>query len=354
MYKKVRRNYMKLLLPVAAVLLAACAILLGVTRFGIRYAFVTSLPIESIPAGELDGACAQVQTTQLEGTFARAGTITQAEADESGEEVDILERYCMVQLEDGKYIGVKISGRHLDDVASFGSAVTELGMEQAKSLDFGLMRGTVGEMPDELYELFCSWADQYIDGADGTQEFYDANLYRLMLNVDYYGPFSQGTTIFITIVAAVLLALALALLISGFCGAWDRNIRRAMKEEGRDKLEAEFAAGETFGGRLCIGSEHIWCFSRFTTDIFKGSDVVWTYARSRRLEGGRLTWLIVMKTGDKREYSALLGDASNVQAAEEKLKSLVKPLCTGFDKEKQKLYDRDISTFKARVKNGTI
>ena len=54
MYKKVRKNYMKLLLPVAAALLAACVILLGITRFGIRYAFVTSLPVEGIPADELN------------------------------------------------------------------------------------------------------------------------------------------------------------------------------------------------------------------------------------------------------------------------------------------------------------
>ena len=82
--------------------------------------------------------------------------------------------------------------------------------------------------------------------------------------------------------------------------------------------------------------------------------MIWAYARSRRLEGGALTWYFVMKTTDGREYTAHLGQAANVQAAEEELKRLVSPLCTGYDKEKQQLYEKHIKTFCARVRKGTI
>lgn len=356
MYKKVRLNYLKLILPLAAVLLICAAVLLALTRFGIRYGLVTSLPVESIPAGELKGACAQVQVNRLEGTFARSGHITQAEADEDGTEVDIIERFCMAQLDDGRYIAVRVNGKHLKETDDFAEALSSLG-EEAKSMNFGLLRGTVNEMPDSMYELFKSWADEYIKDSElepGTEEFYNANICPLILDTDYYGPFKQGTTIFITLAAGFFAAVAIVLLLSGAVGVWDKNIRREAKAAGKAELEKQFGESREFAGKLYLGKKYIWCFKRFTTDILKTADVVWAYPRSRRLEGGKLEWLFVMKTGDKREYSALLGEATAVQAAEEELKKLVHPLCIGFDKEKQKLYDKDISTFKARVKNGTI
>ena len=354
MYKKVKMNYMKLVLPTAAALLVLAVVLILITGFGIRYGLMTSVPVENIPAEELQGACAQIRTTQIEGSFARSGHITQEEADEQGVDVDIVERYCMVQLEDGTYLGVHIWGKdELYNVEKLGAAIEQFGLDEAQTMDFGVMRGTVNKMPEELYTIFCAWGDEYISSELEGKEYEDV-LLPLMLDINYYGPFTQGLTITITVIAIILAVLALALLVSTFTGLWDKPVRAEMKKVGKAELEAEFKESAEFAGKLYLGKKHIWCFQRFTTDIFHTADVIWAYARSRRLEGGKLTWYLVMKTVDKREYSVHLGEPANVQAAEEKLKTLVKPLCTGFDKEKQKLYDKDISTFRARTKNGTI
>ena len=56
----------------------------------------------------------------------------------------------------------------------------------------------------------------------------------------------------------------------------------------------------------------------------------------------------------KRELPLFPGYVFTKLSAEERLKNLVSPLCTGFDKEKQALYDKDVKTFRSRVKNGTI
>lgn len=354
MYKKVKMNYMKLVLPVAAALLVLAFVLLLVTGFGIRYGLMTSIPVENIPGDELLGSCAQIRTAQIEGTFARSGHITQEEADEQGMDIDIIQRFCMVKLDDGTYLGVRIGGEEeLYKVEKLAAAIEEFGLEEATTMDFGVMRGTVNEMPEELYTIFCSWADEYASNDLAGKEYEDV-LRPLMLDVNYYGPFTQGLTIAITVIAIVLAVIALALLISSFTGLWDKPIRAEMKKVGKAKLEEEFKNAEAFAGRLYLGKEHIWCFQKIATDIFKTSDVIWAYARSRRLEGGKLTWYFVMKTIDKREYSVHLGEAATVKAAEDKLKAMVKPLCTGFDKEKQKLYEKDISTFRAKTKNGTI
>lgn len=349
MYRKVKMNYMKLVLPVMAALLALALVIMLITGFGIRYGLMTSVPVESIPAESLEGSCAQIRTNQIEGTFARKG-----HAVEEGQPVDVIERFCMVQLENGSYLGVHIvDDDDLYAVEKLAAAATEFGAEEAKTMDFGVMRGTINEMPEELYSIFCTWADEYAAN-ELTLNSYEDVVLPLMLEVNYYGAFHQSICIVLTVIAAVLAVLAIALLISSFTGVWDKPVRSEMKKEGKAALEEEFKNAEEFAGRLYLGKKHIWCFQKLATDIFCTADVIWAYARSRRLEGGKLTWYLVMKTVDKREFSVHLGDTATVQAAEEKLKTLVKPLCTGFDKEKQKLYDKDISTFRAKTKNGTI
>lgn len=349
MYKKVKLNYMKLVLPLTAALLALALALMLISGFGIRYGFMTSLPVEEFTVEELSGACAQIRTNQIEGTFARKGHEV-----EEGEEIDIIERFCMVRLEDDSFIGVHISDSDdLRAVQQLSAAVEQFGIDEAMAMDFGVMRGTVNEMSDELYAIFCSWGDEYAT-AELSGKTYGEVIRPLMLDVNYYGSLHQSISITLTVAAAVLLVLAVALLASSFTGVWDKPVRNEMKKAGKKQLEEEFAAAENFSGKLYLGKKHIWCFQKLFTDIFSTDDVIWAYARSRRLEGGKLSWYMVMKTRDKREYSVCLNTADNVQKAEKSLEKLVKPLCTGFDKEKQKLYDKDISTFCARVKNGSI
>lgn len=349
MYTKVKMNYMKLVLPLTAALLILAIVIMVITGFGIRYGLMTSVPVDSIPENELSGACAQVRVNEIEGTFARKGHQV-----EEGQEVDIIERFCILKMSNGKYIGVHIADKdELYAVEKMAAAVEQFGLEEAETMDFGVLRGTVNPMSDELYELFCSWGDEYAKDELAANEYEDV-LLPLMLDVNYYGRFHQSLSITLTVIAAVLAVLAIALFASSFTGAWDKSVRDEMKKAGKAELEEEFKAAESFGGKLYIGKNHTWCFQKLSTDIFKTADIIWAYARSRRLEGGKLTWYLVMKTGDKREYSVHLGEAAKVKEAEEMLKTMVKPLCTGFDKEKQKLYDKDIATFRAKTKNGTI
>lgn len=349
MYSKVKMNYMKLVLPLTAALLILAIAIMVITGFGIRYGLMTSVPVDAIPENELLGACAQVRVNEIEGTFARKGHQV-----EEGQEADIIERYCMVELANGKYIGVHIAAdEDLYAIEKMAAAIEQFGLEEAQTMDFGLLRGSINPMSDELYAIFCSWGDEYAKDVLAANEYEDV-LLPLMLDVDYYGRFHQSICITLTIIAAVLAVLAIALFVSSFTGVWDKPVREEMKKVGKAELEEEFKAAESFAGRLYIGDKHVWCFQKLATDIFNTSDIIWAYARSRRLEGGKLTWYMVMKTGDKREYSVHLGDAAKVKEAEEALKAKVKPLCTGFDKEKQKLYDKDIATFRAKTKNGTI
>ena len=105
-----------------------------------------------------------------------------------------------------------------------------------------------------------------------------------------------------------------------------------------------------FGKKLRIGPERTFVAGKLVTEIFKTGDVIWTYGRSKRLEGGANFWSLVMKTTGGEEYVAPVGDAGTAQAALEKIVSFGGPVVTGFDKDKQRLYDKDLTGFIGRAK----
>jgi hypothetical protein len=164
----------------------------------------------------------------------------------------------------------------------------------------------------------------------------------------------ENKVIILSVLALILLLAAIALIISLILGLWEKPLRAYIKKHGKSALREDYSTGTGFNKTLHVGSNYIWWFKGLTTAITDIHAVIWAYPRSRRLEGGRLTWYLVLKTEDKRELSVHLGDSSGVQAAIDLIKSKGYPLVTGYDKDKQKLYDNDIPTFKAKAKNGTL
>ena len=57
-----------------------------------------------------------------------------------------------------------------------------------------------------------------------------------------------------------------------------------------------------------------------------------------------------MKTTEGEEFVAPVGDAGTAQAALERILYFGGPVVTGFDKDKQRLYERDLTGFIGRAK----
>lgn len=344
----IRKRWLKLALPALIVLTAAAVALLSATGFGIRCAFVRSLPLETIPAENLDGACAQASISGISGTFARTGRMTEAQAEAEGVDVDIDSCYCMFQREDGRYVAIFLSGEYLPQLERVSAAFAELDADEVKKLDFGLVRGTVAPLEGDALALFRAWADEALDGEAGTEAFYSENLLPYVLNVDYYGRFPKAITIAITIVALLLFAVGLVPLIAGIAGAFDKSVRREAARVGRQTLSDEFKFAIKVSPTLYAGKEHIWFFGRYSSDIMLVSDLIWLHPRSRRLEGGKLKWFLVAR--DKRgvERSALFGEAATEQAGEATLALMIPGVCTGYDAEKLAEYKKSPAHFAAK------
>jgi hypothetical protein len=336
--------------------------MLALTGFRFIDIFKSPVHLDLVAAGELEGAYAYIRVSDIEGTFARYG----AEAAEGETEVDIVERYCVYVVDNDKYLGIAIKGSHLADIEQFSAAMESFGEEKARSMDFGTLTGTVQPMDEELQVLLREWVKQtvltepsVVQGPYTTEEqeetpeqleYYEEHVLPLILKVDTMGASSKTVVYIFFILAMLFLVIAVLLILSMFLGIWDKPVRQLAAGSDSAALEKDFSEGKSVGSALHIGHTYIWWFKKAKTDVLKTAEIVWVYPRSKRLEGGRLRWSLILKTEDRREYAIVLGEIEKVQEAMDAIVAEGYLVSTGFDKQKQKLYDKDISAFKARIK----
>ena len=362
MFGRVKNNYRKTILPLSILSLLLCVLMLALSGFRFVDIFRNPAHLNDIAVEDLNGSYAFINVSDIEGTFARYGAVTA----EGGTDVDIVKRYCIFKLDEDKYMGIAIKGKRLADVDKLGNAIETFGETQARTMDFGTMTGTVRPMNDELYDLFCGWAKEIIltepsviqspfttgseEDTPEQEQYYQEHILPLILQVDYMGAYSNTMVYVLFILGVLFLLAAVVLILTMVFGVWDKPVRKLAFDVDAKVLEKDFSEGKSVGNAIHIGHEYIWWFKRVKTDVIKTPNVIWAYPRSKRLEGGKFRWSIVLKTEDKREYSIVLGESEKVQEALEAIEAEGYLVGIGFDKQKQQLYDKDISTFKGRIK----
>lgn len=364
MYKRVRRNYLKTILPLIIGFILLCGLMLCFSGFGFVFLFKNPVNIDEIPYRELDDSYVKIDINKIEGTYAWYG----AEGGE-GQEAEMYERYCVYVVDEDKYLGVRITGKYLDKVQSMYDAFEELGEDKAGEMNFGTLSGTVHKyqkVDESLYKFLCEWvkervlekpspiADPYsVKEEEFTPDqlaYFAEHVLPYIMEVDYLGAHSRTVVCLASAAAAIFLLTALALALTMAFGVWSKPVRKLVAEQGLDAVEKDYAEGTNICAALHVGHNYTWWFKKAKTEVIKTSDIIWAYPRSRRLEGGRLRWLIVLKTEDKREYGIVLNDKEKVQAAMEAIEAEGHLVTTGFDKTKQELYNKSISAFKSYIK----
>lgn len=350
MKKRIRAVYLKKILPLAIVLLAVAAALLAATGFGAFKAYSKAPELSKLATSELKGAKAYARISDIIGEFA----VKPKSYDADGNVAEYKARYCVYKTDAGDYIGICIRGkRELIAAEQYVSALEAYTTEELSQFNMGSVEGTVGKLEDYLYEMLRGAVEQE-ELEEGEPEhdaaFLDAHVLPLVLENGYLGTMPRMGTWALTIIAALLVAAALVYLIAAATGYWEKPMRRLIADESAAGANAAFDEGEDFGKKLRIGPERTFVAGKLVTEIFKTGDVIWTYGRSKRLEGGANFWSLVMKTTGGEEYVAPVGDAGTAQAALEKIVSFGGPVVTGFDKDKQRLYDKDLTGFIGRAK----
>jgi hypothetical protein len=348
MKKRIRGVYLKKILPLAIALLVAAAALFAATGFGAFKSFGEAPQLNKLASEELKGARAYARIADIIGEFA----VKPKSVDSEGNIVEYKARYCVYKTDAGDYLGICIRGKtELINAAQYVSALEAYSTEELAQFNMGTVEGTVGRIEDYLYDMLRSAVQKSAgEGEEFDEAYLDAHVLPLVLENGYLGTMPRPWSWALTIIGLLLAASAVVYLCACLTGYWEKPRKALVSELGREAAEKTFDEGEDFGRKLRIGPERIFVAGKLVTDVVKTDEVIWTYGRSRRLEGGGNFWSLVIKTTEGGEFVAPVGDAGTAQAALEKIVSFGGPVVTGFDKDKQRLYERDLTGFIGRAR----
>ena len=377
----VRSRYLRLLIPILLVFLLLSGLFWFLGGSGSLYRFRQPQPADTLHLENLVGSYVTVPADTLAlQTFAYMGYAT---TDEYGEEDTVIEeRYCFL-IVDGKYLRIRVTKADVAELAKYedGEEMVANGViGSLLELRFADLTGTVeaGETMEirESRSMLEQWVtEQNIQtDADGVTRdsatgadlsryaetgdysaYFDEVILPMHMTIGYWGDHSHGAAQFMAILAIVFLLLAILTLVSLLLGFWERPYREALRKWGAKSLRQDFHKGERFGKRknLILGDTYVWWLRTFNTRIMPLEEVLWIYPRSRRLEGGRKDWSLGLRS-ESEQWGVRLGELSTVQKAIETIRDKGRPVAMGYDKEKQKLFEKDLPQFKAKVRNGTI
>ena len=372
MKRVIRGRYLLIWLPVAAALLAIGLLLLCVSRFGFVYEFREPAEYTTLSPADIDGAYITVAADTLASqTFAYFGY-----ENDAGESV-IVERYCYLTI-GGKYVVFRVTEDYVKELEKYDNAQEMVANGEIGSvleLRYADITGTAYAGIDATIKgLLRDWiVDNNIssDGLTDTETGADLSAYTdgdysayqrdciedYTITADYWAGMPIGKVKLLTALALILAVLALALLLTIPFGVWEQGLRKAIRQWGKAELSEDFRHVRRFGkgGCLCVGRKYVWWIRPLNAQIMPIEDILWIYPRSLRLEGGKKSFSLAVKPMDGGEgWSVRLGEPQAVQLATKALEESGHPMSTGFDPDKQLLFERDINTFRARVKNGTL
>lgn len=370
----VRSRYLRLFIPVLLVLLALSALCWLLGGSGAVYRFRKPVGAEELRLNTLEGSYFTAPADTLAAqTFAFLGYTDQ------NDETVIEERFCYLIVE-GKYLRVKVGKQDVAELEKYedGQEMVSNGViGSLLELQFADLSGTVVRGEDKnTRDILIQWittknistdrqgatkdtatgADlsRYAETGDYT-EYLNEVILPYHATIGYWGNHTKGAAETLALLALLFLLLAVLLLVSLFLGLWEKPYRAALRRWGKQELRQDFAAGRRFGRHrnLVLGDKYVWWLRTFSSKVMPVEEVLWVYPRSRRLEGGKKDWSMGLRS-ETENWSVRMGELSEVHQAMEAIREKGHPLAVGFDKDKQKLFEKDLVQFKAKIRNGTI
>lgn len=367
----VRRRYLRLLLPAGAAMLVIAAILLWIGGFGFPKLFAKPKNLAELRASEWSGSYVTLPVEDVEHTYGYLGY-----QDDEGNAV-ASERFCLYE-KDGKYLVIRLTEEFIPLMERYDDAEELVYSGEVGSLmevDFGDLTGTINLRKNfEAVPLLRKWLlEHWIDAETMTDTLSGADLsgYAGAANGDFEEYLKEAVPGFVletgyrgtqplkrvrtTFWLAVLFVVLFLLLMAGiFAGLFEKPMREAKRVHGRERLEADFRDASLFGPALRIGRQFVWISGTLKTTILPAREFIWAYPRNRRMDGGGTRRSLVLKTVNGKEYSVRLTGEHDVERAIGTLANCGFPLVVGYDKEKQKLYSKDLPAFRGRAANGTL
>jgi len=336
MYKTLKRQSLKKVLPRCVAALVLAAVLLAVTGFGVFTLLAGARDLDQIPVDQLEGSLVRFDVSRVISAFASAGGSTPSE------------QYYILDLGDGRYLSVT-AGRGalalLDRAADQSEAYYMNGSGILNPL--GVYSGQVTAMDEELYDYLTSWLDQVgvLELAGGSAE---ASALPLTVNFQKLGGMSFTLIRVLSLIALALILYAAAELILVLSGVYCAAVKKAVTAGGDDgaELEADFAAAPVFG-HIRVGRRYVWYCKGARARAIPTTQIIWAFNQLDSRLMGRYPHILSVYLTDRS--SVELGTHSPEERDQicRVIAGYGSPFLAGYSQQRAQLFAHDFPQFKA-------
>ena len=282
MYRALRKESMRRVLPRIIALAVAAVILLALSAGGLLKLASGPKEISSLSEEQLKGSYVTFDASEIIVAFA-----TLSSSGDSGSKT--VETYYLLPFGENRYLAVMDAKEHHKNVidrAMDQSHEYYLGdLETLTKL--GNLRGTVVDLDEDMLKYMSDTIDNY--QLPGYEEGRDSQrlLIPLQVNLDKVGFLSGKVAVILGICGLVCLLAMIAQIVIVQCGVYQRRVRALVGDE--DDAYEEAVQIE----RIRVG-KYVWYAKGPGSRALKTSDLIWGYAMPEPMVVSKYRWPVAV------------------------------------------------------------
>lgn len=332
MYKTLRKESFKCVLPRVIACAVAAAVLLAVCGGGLQRLLRGP---ETLNETVTNGAYVSFDASEVIVAFA---SLT-ANSDSGS---TTLKTYYLLPVGDGHYIAVM-------DEKERNSNVLNRAMEQSREYylgdletltPLGPIQGTVKPLEDDMLDYMVDCIDEY--ALPGYEEGQDSG--RLILDwqveLNRVGLLSETWTKVLGVAAAIILLLLAAQLVVLYTGCYQRRVRAVLGNAVSDDV---FRQAEKIE-RVRVGA-YIWYSKGPGSRVIKTERIIWGYAMPEPMVVSKYRWPVAIYDLDQRMTRINFMDKNSCEVFLEAIAAQGNPFVKGYTSEYAKKFQESLPAF---------
>lgn len=333
MYKTLKRESLKYVLPRIVVCALAAAILLAVCAGGLVHLMVGPVDLKQVDTNQLDGEYVSFDASEVIVAFANLT----AKGDSGSKTI---KTYYLLPVGDGSYMAVMDRKEH-------NANILDRAMEQSHEYylgdletltKLGTLSGTVKPLEDDMVSYMTDCIDNY--ALPGYEEGRDSArlIVSYQVNLGYVGFLTTTWIAVLGAMAGVAVLLLVVQLVVLFGGVYQKSLRALIgdRETGFDvavKVE-----------RIRV-ADYIWYTKGPGSRAIATEDVVWGYAMPEPMVVSKYRWPVALYTKDQKLVRLTFMEQKNCQVFLDVVAAQGKPFIQGYTSEYSQMFQQDMERF---------
>ena len=334
MYKTLRGESLRQVLPRLIVCLVLAAALLAVSAGGLLKLAAGPKSLSGLNRSELQGKFVRFDASEVIVAFA---TLSASDADGKSH---VMETYYLLPFGENQYIAVM-------DQKEKNSSVLNRAMEQSHEYYMGDLEtlhalgdlsGTVVALEDDMTEFMADCIDTY--ALPGYEEGRDSArlILAYQINLDKVGFLGKDTALVLGGLALLFLILLMIQLAVVFSGSYQRKVRALIGDADAGFEEARKIE------RVRVG-QYVWYSKGPGSRALKTENLIWGYAMPEPMVVSKYRWPVALYDVDRNMTRVQFMDQKNCEVFLDAIAAQGHPFHRGYTSALSEQFQNDFEGF---------